>query len=399
TVTVTDTAGPVVTVPANATVEATSATGAAFSFTATATDLVDGLRVVTCTPASGSTFPLGPTTVTCTATDTKGNHGAASFTVTVTDTAGPVVTVPANATVEATGATGATFTYTATASDVVDGPRAATCTPASGSTFPLGATTVNCTAADAKGNNGAASFTVTVTDTTGPLVTVPANATVEATAATGAAFTFTATASDVVDGSRPVTCTPASGSTFPLGPTTVHCTATDAKGNNGAASFTVTVTDTTGPVVTVPANATVEATSATGAAFTFTASASDAVDGSRPVTCTPASGATFQLGPTTVHCTATDTKGNTGAASFTVTVTDTTGPVVTLPANATVEATSATGAAFTFTASASDAVDGSRPVTCTPASGATFQLGPTTVHCTATDTKGNTGAASFTVTV
>src|SRR5206468_6781717 len=101
-----------------------------------------------CPPVSGLTFPPGATTVSCTATDTKGNHGAASFTVTVTDTAGPVVTVPANATVEATGATGATFTYTATASDLVDGPRAVTCSPASGSTFPLGPATVNCTATD-----------------------------------------------------------------------------------------------------------------------------------------------------------------------------------------------------------------------------------------------------------
>src|SRR5206468_9102779 len=155
-----------------------------------------------CPPVSGLTFPPGATTVSCTATDAKGNNGAASFTVTVTDTTGPVVTVPANATVEATGATGAAFSFTATATDLVDGPRAVTCAPASGSTFPLGPTTVTCTAADTKGNHGAASFTVTVTDTVGPVVTVPANTTVEAAGATGAVFSFTATATDLVDGSR-----------------------------------------------------------------------------------------------------------------------------------------------------------------------------------------------------
>ena len=87
---------------------------------------------------------------------------------------------------------------------------------------------------------------MTVADTTGPVVTVPANATVEATSATGAIFTYTATASDLVDGSVAVSCTPASGATFPIGATTVTCTATDARGNTGVASFTVTVADTTG---------------------------------------------------------------------------------------------------------------------------------------------------------
>ena len=114
---------------------------------------------------------------------------------------------------------------------------------------------------------------MTVTRHDGPVITVPANATVEATSATGAIFTYSATASDLVDGSVAVSCTPASGATFPLGATTVSCTATDTRGNSGAASFTVTVADTTGPVVTVPANATVEATSATGAIFTYTATA------------------------------------------------------------------------------------------------------------------------------
>ena len=398
-VTVQDTTRPVFTVPANTTVEATSATGAAFSFSASAADTVDGVVAVSCTPASGATFPLGATTVNCTATDAHGNHGAASFTVTVTDTTGPVVTVPANATVEATSATGAAFTFAASAIDAIDGVVAVSCTPASGSTFPLGATTVSCTATDAHGNHGAASFTVTVTDTTGPVVTVPANASVEATSATGAAFSFSASAADAIDGAVAVSCTPASGSTFPLGATTVSCTATDAHGNHGAASFTVTVTDTTGPVVTVPANATVEATSATGATFVFTATAADTIDGVVAVSCTPASGSTFPLGATTVSCTATDAHGNHGAASFTVTVTDTTGPVVTVPANATVEATSATGATFSFSASATDAIDGVVAVSCTPTSGATFALGATTVACTATDAHGNHNAASFTVTV
>src|SRR6185312_1276056 len=106
-------------------------------------------------------------------------------------------------------------------------------------------------------------------------LTVPANVTVEATGANGAPSTFTVSATDLFDGTVATICTPASGSTFPFGPTTVSCTATDAHGNHSTASFIVTVTDTTGPVVTVPANAAVEATSASGAPFAFTASATD----------------------------------------------------------------------------------------------------------------------------
>src|SRR5882762_9231006 len=102
-----------VTVTWNATVEATGATGAAFSYTASATDLFDGNVAVSCTPASGSTFSFGATTVTCTAIDSHANAATKTFTVAVTDTTAPVVTVPANATVEATSASGAAFTYTA----------------------------------------------------------------------------------------------------------------------------------------------------------------------------------------------------------------------------------------------------------------------------------------------
>jgi probable HAF family extracellular repeat protein len=78
-----DTTAPVLTVPTDMTVEATSAAGATMSFSASATDNVDPSPVVECSPASGTVFPVGNTTVTCTATDASGNHASASFVVTV----------------------------------------------------------------------------------------------------------------------------------------------------------------------------------------------------------------------------------------------------------------------------------------------------------------------------
>jgi hypothetical protein len=64
-----------------------------------------------------------------------------------------------------------------------------------------------------------------------------------------------------------------------------------------------------------------------------------------------------------------------------------------------VAATSAKGATATFTASAKDSVEGTRPVNCTPASGSAFRMGKTTVTCWAFNKRGKIGRATLTVTV
>jgi hypothetical protein len=399
TVTVVDNAAPVLTVPGNINAVASGPSGAVVTYSASATDAVDGTDPVTCTPASGSTFPVGATSVTCTATDTNHLTSIATFTVTVKASAPPVVTVPSNITASATGASGAVVTFSSSATDAADGTDPVTCTPPSGSTFPIGATVVTCTATDSLGGVGTSSFTVTVVDKTLPVVTVPSNITTTATSASGAVVTFSASATDLVDGTDPVTCTPPSGSTFPVGTTVVTCTATDKNGLAASATFIVTVKASAPPVVTVPSNITTTATSASGAVVTFSASATDAVDGTDPVTCSPASGSTFPIGATVVTCTATDSLGNVATATFTVTVLDSALPVVTVPSNITTTATGASGAVVTFSASATDLVDGTDPVTCSPASGSTFPIGATVVTCTATDNNGNASSATFTVTV
>ena len=76
----------------------------------------------------------------------------------------------------------------------------------------------------------------------------PANITTAATSASGAAVTYTnPTARDYNNVAVPVTCAPASGSTFPIATTTVTCTATDAYAHSATTSFTVTVTNVTTP--------------------------------------------------------------------------------------------------------------------------------------------------------
>ena len=70
-------------------------------------------------------------------------------------------------------------------------------------------------------------------DATPPVITVPEDMVVEATSEQGAVVTYAVTAQDDRDGTVPVECTPESGSTFPIGVTTVECTATDTAGNIG----------------------------------------------------------------------------------------------------------------------------------------------------------------------
>jgi hypothetical protein len=87
--------------------------------------------------------------------------------------------------------------------------------------------------------------------------------------------TFTSpTANDTCEGAKTVTCTPPSGSMFPIGTTTVYCETSDSQGNPANASFDVVVTplgicDTPVVTITSPASGSVFAM---GAAVTFTGS-------------------------------------------------------------------------------------------------------------------------------
>ena len=403
-VTVKDTTPPVVVVPADITVDATGSGGATVTYSGvSATDAVTPSLTPTCDKPSGSTFPVGKTTVTCSATDGAGNTGKASFTITVRDRTPPTITVPADMTVEATGPSGATVNFTVTASDNVS----PSCSPASGSTFPLGKTTVNCTATDASGNRASASFKVTVQDTKPPTINVPDSVTAEATSSAGATVNYTVTASDTVSGSITPSCDRASGSVFPVGSTTVKCTATDGAGNKATGSFTVTVRDTKGPTFSnVPNDITVEANGPSGSVVRYdTPTAVDSVGGAVPASCSPASGSTFRVGSSAVICTASDSRGNSGSASFTVYVLDRTAPVLTVPAAISVSssgadsvpASNAAIAAFLGGATARDIVDGS--VTVTNDAPGTFAVGTTTVSFSAKDKSGNASTGRSTVTV
>jgi len=394
-----DTTAPSIQAHASLIAEATGATGANVTFTLpTANDLVDGSTTVNCAPASGGTFAVGHTTVTCVSQDARGNGTSATFDIHVRDTTAPTIQAHANLIAEATGAAGAIVTYTSpTASDLVNGAVAVNCAPSSGSTFAVGHTTVTCSAQDAAGNTTGSAFDVQVRDTTSPTIQPHADVIVEATSAAGAAVTYpTPAASDLVSGSVTVNCAPASGSTFALGHTTVTCGTQDAAGNSASSTFDIHVRDTTGPAIQPHADVVAGATPG-GTVVTYTSpAANDLVSGSVSVSCAPVSGSTLPLGHTTVTCSAQDAAGNPSFSHFDINVADSTPPVIQGHVDLVAEAAGPSGATVTYaTPTANDGYDGAVAVGCAPASGSVFGVGHNTVTCSAHDAAGNSASSTF----
>jgi hypothetical protein len=115
-----------------------------------------------------------------------------------------------------------------------------------------------------------------------------------------------------------------------LGSHTATCTAADAAGNRASSvRFTVNVADTTAPVLSCPANITVEAASAAGTTVAFSAAAAaDLVTAAPHITYSHMSGAAFPLGQTVVTVTATDLAANSSSCTFSIAVLDTVAPAV-----------------------------------------------------------------------
>lgn len=225
---------PLINVPEVVLAEAKDPTGSIVSFNVFGLSFVDPAPVIACSHQSGARFPLGTTTVVCSATDSFASTSA-DFPVVVSDTVGPILVVPASF-----STSDPVVTFTVTATDAIDGTLTPVCSPSSGSTFAEGVTKVVCTATDANANTAFGSFNVTLIVL--PVLTLPADFSVEATGPE-TVVTYLATA----EGGT-ITCTPPSGALFPLGTTTVHCTAT-GPGGTSTGTFAVTVEDNTPPTI------------------------------------------------------------------------------------------------------------------------------------------------------
>lgn len=360
---------------------------------------------------SGSTFPVGVTTIKFAATDASLNGDTCTFTVTVVDNQSPsVVSCPSNQTQNVTpGTCGRVVTWTAPT--VFDNCSGATIIQSaglpSGATFPVGVTNISYTATDGALNTATCNFSITIVDNEAPVfASCPANVTVPASAGLcGRVITGSSPTATDNCGSATVTQTSGliSGSTFPIGVTVQTYQATDASGNIATCSYTITVTDGQNPVIVgLPSNMTVT-TSASTCSATANWTAPTAIDNCPGVTIVQTaglpSGSTFPVGVNTITYQATDVNGNIATGSFNVTVVDATPPVFD---NCPTNMTACEGDVINFaTPTATDNCAGVVTIAqiSGPSSGTVFPVGPTTVVFRATDASGNFTNCTFSVTV
>jgi len=206
-------------------------------------------------PSSGSVFPSGVTTVSYRATDAAGNSSTCSFTVTVVDNQPPTINCPANVTASAApGLCSAVVTYgSISATDNCSAPSITLISGLpSGSTFPVGITTIVYRASDSSNNTSTCSFTVTVRDLQVPTITCPGAVTVQCASLVPPVNTGNVTATDncgpptvtfVSDVISNQTCT----NRYTL---TRTYRATDPSGNSATCAQIITVFDNIAPVIT-----------------------------------------------------------------------------------------------------------------------------------------------------
>jgi len=261
--------GPVITCPENITVDNDLGLCSAVVtiVPATATDTPAGVESVVGVRGDSlpltDPYPVGVTVITWTATDNAGNISTCAQSVTVRDKEAPVIPDHADITVNSDpNVCTAVVTWDAIkATDNCDGEITVICSPASGSTFPKGDTTVTMTATDAAGNSSSKTFKVTVEDKQAPVVT---SATAAPDCVKDQDVTITAVGSDNCTAPGSLTWEHSVGSggwaagltvtasELSEGPNILSVRATDESGNTSLV-FVVTNTvsrDTTPPVLT-----------------------------------------------------------------------------------------------------------------------------------------------------
>ncbi len=350
TISVVDTQPPALTVPGDVTIEVGHSTLPLATGQAAAVDACSTTTVTYSDAPHLSSDGVGTITRTWTATDLCEQSAAGTQTITVVSSPPPptlTLTLPGNTTVEAGHPTDPAATGVAIVSS--------TCPNLTTLAFSDAAELTGCdgtgrilrtwTASDECGNTASGVQVITVVDTGGIVLTVPADAIVEAGTPTDPGTTGWAAASDpdAVDEPPTVVYSDVADLSGCDGTGTIlrTWTATDDCGNAVSAVQTITVVDSGHITLAVPADVTVQAGDPTTPDATGRATASDpdAVDELPSVTYADAADLSGCDGTGSIlrTWTATDECGNSSSAVQTILVVDTVPPLLTVPADIVIE--------------------------------------------------------------
>src|SRR5262249_34758785 len=307
---------------------------------------------VTSSPASGSFFPLGTTTVNVSSAT---GGGSCSFTINVTQIAAPTISCAADQTAQTSGcsneASVTVNTPTATGNNVVvTGVRNDNRSLSDG--YPVGTTTITWTARECNNppdcddpNARFATCTqhIVVTSSDAPTISCPSNKSFP-----GQCSGKTLTSSDIGTPSTTGSNVTSPGQrsdgldlyndAYPIGNTTITWTATDDCGRQVSCDQVITITpsgDTTPPTITAPPNfsaTTITCSRVVSEDELGTPTSSDNCGTPTVTRSGVPAGNLFPTGVTTITYIATDGAGNTASATQTVTVTEGTPPTISAPA-------------------------------------------------------------------
>ena len=301
-----------------------------------------GLETFIPTHNPGDLFEQGITTVIYAAVDSAGNQANCVFTVEIRDTIAPLVAnCPPNdlTTTPVPEICGATASWTVPNAADNCGNVNVVSSHSPGDTFFI-TTTVVYTFTDDAGNNTFCSFIINVDngDTDPPVImNCPVDTVIFAasTMCGTAYFWEEPTIMDACSDAFINSPTFMPGDTFGLGATTVGYLGFDAAGNQATCNFTVTVRDTTPPSIICPQTVLAFATEADECGTVVTSfdlpTATDNCSENVGIVCTQNPGDFFEVGTTTITCTAMDNSGNENICLFNVIVEDQFVPTITCP--------------------------------------------------------------------
>ena len=275
----------------------------------------------------------------------------------------------------------------------------------SGSNFPVGQTENIFVATDGGGNTDTCRFTVTVNDTSGPVLNCPADQNHyydQNCEFTIIDFSGLVSTTDNCDNSPTLIQSPPVGSLV-SSDTVISFLSTDDAGNSSTCTFNLLLTDTISPQISCPANQNDFYNSNcefTLVDYTSLVTSSDNCDPTLTVTQFPVTGSTVSS-DTTIQLTVTDDSGNSSTCTFDLLLTDSISPQISCPANQNdFYNSNCEFSIIDYTALLlnSDNCDPALTITQTPLIGSTVNS-DTVIQLTATDNSGNSSSCIFSLTL